>query len=422
MSYVNFFLEISNYIEMIISQGGYVFLFIFTVLEGIPLIGMIVPGHIAIVFGGFLAKIGTIDLFWAIVVSIVGALVGDYLGFFIGRRYGMSFIAKLRPYFSVFESSIEKAQSLLSKHTGKALIVGRFTPATRALMPFLVGTTQTSPAKFWFFNVIGGVSWVSISVIVGYLFGTAYHLASRNLGKIFLVAVLFVFLIIWGYKFMNSRFHIFKKYELFTLILNILSLFSFALIVDKLISNRFKLGFDVWLSVLMDRLNHLYPVIVSISKIISEVGSTINIGIIGLILVILMLIKKRWRLALIMFLSICLTALSTGVLKVLFASSRPINSLIPMIGDPSFPSGHSSMAASLFIILAYIFACNISSIIKRELLITGCIIAIIIIGISRLVLNVHWFSDVVGGWSLGIFMATASILFVRYIGILVIKR
>jgi membrane-associated phospholipid phosphatase len=60
--------------------------------------------------------------------------------------------------------------------------------------------------------------------------------------------------------------------------------------------------------------------------------------------------------------------------------------------------------------------------IKREVFIVLCILIAIAIGLSRLVLNVHWFSDVVGGWSLGLFIATGVILFIRYISVLLLKK
>ena len=59
---------------------------------------------------------------------------------------------------------------------------------------------------------------------------------------------------------------------------------------------------------------------------------------------------------------------------------------------------------------------------KREGFIALCVLAIIAVGVSRVMLNVHWASDVIAGWSLGVFCATGSILFVRYIGVLVLGK
>jgi undecaprenyl-diphosphatase len=80
------------------------------------------------------------------------------------------------------------------------------------------------------------------------------------------------------------------------------------------------------------------------------------------------------------------------------------------------------MAAAFFVVLAYFLAPKIHSWIKREIMIVACALAVIAIGLSRLVLNVHWTSDVVAGWALGVFMATGSILLVRYVGVLLVKK
>ncbi len=418
MNYINIFSSVKDFIEMFITSGGYAILFLSTILEGVPLVGMVIPGHITIVIGGFLARLGSLNLFWVLCFSILGALLGDYIGFAIGKKYGISFIAKIRPYFFITDEHILKAQTLLQTHTGKALIIGRFTPATRALMPFLVGTTSASIERFWFYNIIGGISWVTLSVLAGYIFGTAYHAFSHYLGKALIIAILATFLFVWGYKFINSRFHIFKKYELFTLILNILSLLAFAMTVDKLVDSSFKLNFDIWINLVVENYTKIHHYLINIAELISNFGSVYSIAITGSIIGIYLAFKKKWRSATIMILSISLTGFVSGLLKIIFMSPRPSTILI----DPSFPSSHSAMAATFFIILAYLLAPKIESWVKRESMIVLCVLITIAIGISRIILNVHWLSDVVAGWSLGIFLSTSSILFVRYVSILLLKN
>ena len=116
------------------------------------------------------------------------------------------------------------------------------------------------------------------------------------------------------------------------------------------------------------------------------------------------------------------TAFALGILKEFFMRVRPDNALIIMVNDPSFPSGHAGMAAAFFVVLAYFLAPKIHSWVKRELMIIICVLIVFAIGLSRLILNVHWTSDVIAGWSLGVFMATGSILLVRYLGALVTRK
>jgi hypothetical protein len=73
------------------------------------------------------------------------------------------------------------------------------------------------------------------------------------------------------------------------------------------------------------------------------------------------------------------------------------------------------MAGAFFTILTYFLCLKLKSRNSREISIIIFLLTILIIGISRLILNVHWFSDVLAGWSLGVFVATASILLVRFI-------
>ncbi len=80
------------------------------------------------------------------------------------------------------------------------------------------------------------------------------------------------------------------------------------------------------------------------------------------------------------------------------------------------------MAAALFMVLIYLLAPRISSLVKREIVIVVFVLLAVLIGLSRLILNVHWFSDIIGGWSLGLFMATSSILFIKYVSFLLIKK
>jgi membrane protein DedA with SNARE-associated domain/membrane-associated phospholipid phosphatase len=424
MHFLALFSHLTAYLESIITQTGYIFLFFVTTLEGVPLFGMFVPGHISIIIAGFFAKLDTLDLWWVLVVVLIGAVIGDYIGYYLGGKYGMKFIDRFRPYFFISDSHIDRANALLSKHTGKALIIGRFSPVTRALMPFLVGVTrQTSARQFWIFNTIGAILWVGSSIMIGYIFGAGYHVAAGYFGKFALFAVITSAIILWGYYFANKRFHVFKRYELFVVILNILSLYGLArTIQDAWAPRSFMANFDIYVNTLSDKLALGYPFVTSLFGWITTLGSTKIIGGLSLILLCYFLYRKRWRSAAIVVLSVGSTGFMLGIMKSFFMRVRPDNALWHISGDPSFPSGHAGMAAVFFVVIAYLYAPKIKSLIRRELYIVACVAAIVLIGLSRIVLNVHWASDVIAGWSLGIFLATTSILLVRYVSGLLQKK
>lgn len=429
-SIIHFFSYFTNNLEGWIAAGGYPFLFLAVLLEGLPLIGTVVPGHVTIFIAGFLAKIGLLNLWWVIAIAIIAAILGDSVGFFLGRKYGLSLIDRLKPYFFIKDEHIAKAQALLGKHTGKAMIFGRMSPITRALMPFLVGVGGTSVRKFWLFNIIGGIIWAGGSVLIGYALGFSYHAAATYFGRGLVIAILAAIIIIWGYRFANLRFHIFRRYELFVLILNVLSLWALAeTIEDALSAVPFMAGFDLWVNNLMA--THVGPALGNIADIVTNVGGTVVTGGLGLLLVVYFGVREKWRSATIMFISICSTSIMVASMKDFFMRLRPplqpsfhliFGSIQIDPTDWSFPSGHAALAAAFFFVVLYLFSPKIKGWISRESFIVFCVLCIIVVGLSRVILNVHWASDVIAGWSLGIFCATASILLVRYVGELFIKK
>ncbi len=420
MEHAPLFPVVAEYIKAIITNGGYAILFISTFLEGLPLIGMAVPGHVAILFGGFLAKIGTLNLYLVLILSSLGAILGDFLAFFLGRRFGISFIDRLKPFFFIRNEHLEKAQDLLMRHTGKAMIIGRFNPVTRALMPFLVGTNKTSHSKFWFFNVLGGISWVCISVGIGYVFGASYGYAVSFLGKFVVLAIILIALILWGYRFVNLRFHAFAKYEIFTLIINVISLLVFARTVqDALAPHSFLANFDVSVNLFVSE--HVSQPVIFIAQWVSKIGDSEVFLVLGILIGIGLLVRKKWRRGALTIIGIVGSAGILSILKDYFIRARP-DTAVEFITSFSFPSGHATMAAAFFVIVAYLVATSIRSWVKRELILVACVIAMFIVGFSRIILSVHWASDVIAGWALGTFVVTASILLVRYAAAIVKRK
>jgi undecaprenyl-diphosphatase len=416
---------VTDNIQAIISRGGYPFLFLMVFLEGIPFLGTAVPGHVTILAAGFLAKIGVLSLGYVLLLSAVAAILGDSVGFFLGRKYGLSLIDRLKPHFFITDAHVAKAQALLAAHTGKTMILGRLSPVTRALMPFLVGASETSAGKFWLFNIIGGIIWTAGSVMVGYAFGASYHAIAGYLGGFVVAAIVGAILIAWGYRFVNLRFAVFRRYELFALALNLISLGTLAATIqDAWSKHSFMANFDIWVNGFM--LRHVGPFggasglfLAHLAAWVSDMGHSAVFGLLGLALGGYFLYRKKWRSGGIMIMSVCSAGGVDLLMKDFFMRARPLDAL-QLLPDPSFPSGHATMAAAFLIAFAYLMARRIRSRTRRELLIVGSVLVIIAVGVARIALNVHWASDVIAGWSLGAFCATASILFVRYIGVLVL--
>ena len=424
MHYARYFTALANNLEALIVAGGYPVLFLLVFFEGMPLIGTAVPGHVALVAAGFLVKIGVFGLYPVLILSVAAALLGDFAGFLLGRKYGMGLIDRLRPYFFITHEHIAKARKLLDAHTGKAMIIGRFSPMTRALTPFLVGAGKVPAGKFWLFNAIGGASWAVLSVVLGYAFGAGYHLAAGYLGRFIVIAVVALILILWGYRFVNARFHIFRRYELFVLALNAFSLLGLAKVIqDATVIHPRLVAFDVWVYQFMASVREWASLITPAAVWVTNIGSTAVTGGLGLVIGVWLAVRQKWRSAAIMLLSVASSAFFTGLMKDIFRFHRPPNALVFIDpGDWSLPSGHAALAAAFFAAAVYLLAPKIHSWVKRELMIVASVLIVFLVGLSRIVLNAHWTSDVVAGWALGLFCATGSILLVRYVGALFYKR
>lgn len=409
--------NIINSLPDLLSGGGYWILGFIVLMEGLPIIGSFFPGHIAIISAGFLVKIGVLNLAWVLLVTIAMTTLGDILGFLLGRRYGYSLLTRYGKYIFLKEEHIEKAKNLINKHTGKSIILGKFSPVTRPLIPFIVGANGTHINKFWIYNIIGSTLWVVISILIGYVFGASYNAVAGSIGKFLSIAIVATILIIWGYKLVNKRFHVFKKYELFILGLNLISLWALAkTIQDSFSSNSFIANFDISVNVFVAE--NIAPYLINFSSFISYVGDTkVMLGA-GILIGLGFLIKKKYRRAGIMILSVASASVIIVFMKEMFMRARPENAsaIISELSDGSFPSGHAGMAAAFFVSSAYVFAPRVQSWVRREMLIVVCAGAGILIGLSRIALGVHWFSDVLAGWSLGIFLATGVILLVRFLG------
>jgi len=400
-------------LSSIIASGGYWILSIVVILEGLPIAGFVFPGHILIIFAGFLAKLGVLNLGMVIVVTIIGTILGDIMGFLMGRRYGYVFLQKFGKYVFLKEEHIERTKRLIDNHAGKAIILGKISPVTRSLTPFVVGASGIHIKRFWLFNIIGSI-WSTVSVMIGYIFGSSYHIVALYFGKFIMLAVVITVLVVWGYRFVNVRFHIFKKYELFILGLNIISLWALAkTIQDTLSSNSFLANFDIFINLFMAQ--YVGPSLARLGSLVSILGGLEVMSGLSIIIGLSFLFKKKWRRSAIILMSFISTAIALKVMKVLFMRARPDDAL-QVLTDPSFPSGHAGLSAMFFLVIVYILAPRIHSWVAREMLIVFSVIAVFLIGLSRIVIGVHWASDVIAGWSLGIFIATGVILLVRYIG------
>ncbi len=159
-------------IESIVSGGAISILLIAGIVfaESGLLIGFFLPGDSLLFGAGLAASQGKISLFWLIITVIVAAIVGDNVGYSIGRRAGPR-IFKKKDGILFRQEYLQKSEEFYEKHGGKTIILARFTPIVRTFAPVVAGAGKMSREKFMFYNVIGGVLWGGGITLLGYFIG-----------------------------------------------------------------------------------------------------------------------------------------------------------------------------------------------------------------------------------------------------------
>jgi len=404
MEFLNHILEIP---PDTLHNWGYLVMLAATLCETVPLFGILIPGQTLVITSGILVKMGILHFLPLILIISVGAILGDTVGYILGRKYGHDFLLKYGKYFLLKPSRFHKAKELIDNNVGKTLILGRLNSFTRATVPLVTGASKVNFRKFFMFNILGGIVWALTFVGMGYAFGTSYELVSKYVGKFVFFAIVGTIAIVCGYKFIEKRKHIFNKYHLYSLSLCIFSLWMFLKMAEDVYTRDFVLQIDTWLNIQVMTIWN--PLLNQIVIFITNIGGIINLSVLSTALFIALIITKKWYNSILLLCSMIGGVIGNELLKNLLQRPRPTNSLIP-VEDFSFPSGHAMMSIIFFSVLLYSFKDDIKKPIFKRLFITGNILLFILIGFSRIYLNVHWFSDVVAGFSLGLFWLTLLIL------------
>ncbi|MFN8079497.1 MAG: DedA family protein [Kineosporiaceae bacterium] len=164
--------------------------------EAAVFVGFVLPGETAVVLGGVLASQHVISI-WALgVLVVLAAIVGDSVGYEVGRHYGDS-VLDLGP-LRRHRSRLDGAREFLRTRGGSAVFLGRWTAFLRAVMPGLAGLSRMPYGTFLAYNALGGVVWGVTFCLVGYLAGNSYHLVEKVIGRGAAVMTVLVLLVAAG--------------------------------------------------------------------------------------------------------------------------------------------------------------------------------------------------------------------------------
>ncbi|WP_052688793.1 DedA family protein [Williamsia herbipolensis] len=155
--------------------------FLFPALEASIFIGVVVPGEIAVLIAGVIANGGRLELWEVLVAAVAGAIIGDFIGFEVGRRWGTTLLEKL-PERLVKPEHVDRGREALRKRGAVAVLFGRWIAALRALIPGLAGMSEVRLRTFVIANAIGGTIWACVVGSLGYIAGKSYKTVEKDLG------------------------------------------------------------------------------------------------------------------------------------------------------------------------------------------------------------------------------------------------
>jgi len=421
----------------LIEQYGYLVVFFGVMLEstGVPL-----PGETILLAAGFLAQRGHIDVGDAIVFGILGAVVGDQIGYWVGRKGGRPFVLRWGHYVRVTPERLERAERFFVRHGGKAVFLARFFAGLRVFGALVAGISQMRWRTFVFYNVLGGAVWATAVVLVGYLAGGSLGLVERWLGRATVVLAALVAVAVGfylAYRWVaNNRGRIVEygdaalayppvarlrerydrqlrwllrrltpgQYLGLHLTVGLMAaagcLWLFGGLAEDILTNDPLVRYD---RAIADYLHGVAnPPLTTFFLIVTTFGSIEVMVIVGVIVAAVLAWKRQWLYLGTWIAAVVGSAVLDRLLKELFARPRPFFEH-PLLRETSysFPSGHAMESLVVYGMLAYFAVLALESWRARTAVVFGAVLLVLLIGFSRMYLGVHYFSDVVAGYAAG---------------------
>lgn len=154
----------------LIETGSYVLLFAIVFVETGLLVGFFLPGDSLLFTAGVFASKGDLRLSVVLVGCTIAAILGDQLGYTIGRRVGPAL--ERRPDGRLFKQAhLHRAQDFFERHGPRTIVLARFVPIVRTFAPVLAGVGKMDRRKFTTYNVVGGIAWAVGVTLLGFFAG-----------------------------------------------------------------------------------------------------------------------------------------------------------------------------------------------------------------------------------------------------------
>jgi membrane protein DedA with SNARE-associated domain/membrane-associated phospholipid phosphatase len=434
-------LDLQSLLEDVSNTLGawtYLLVGVFAFAETGAFIGLVVPGETVMLLGGAVAGQGAIDIYLLIAVAWFSAWLGDTTSFFLGRRLGRSFVLDHGPRVGISHERFEKVEDYFDRHGGKTIFIGRFISLVRAFAPFIAGSSGMRYRAFVPYSILGTGLWASAHILVGYFFSRSIETAGKYAAKgAFALATLIVVVvgIVFLYRYFRApenRAAAVRRLEgrratawlvqlgrrpqirflwdrvtpggtfglEFTSLMATLAVASFVLVAYAVVVGG-EPGPTPGDETAMEIAGHLHSAaLTTVARAITALGSGAVVWALAAICAALLAWRRRWVEFWVLVAGMIIVQLGIVGVKEAVDRPRPPDPLVSATGS-SFPSGHAAHSVFYLWLAVTIVLRLRTGMARATAVVTAGFALTLLIGLSRVYLDVHYLSDVSAGWALG---------------------
>jgi membrane-associated protein len=176
-----------------IQAAGYLGITAVVFAESGLFVGFFLPGDSLLFTAGILASQGYLNITLLVLLTFVGAVLGDSVGYAFGKKVGPH-IFKKEGSFWFNPMHVEQAQKFFDTHGNKAIILARFMPVVRTFTPILAGVGKMQYKNFIAYNVVGGALWAAGLPLLGYYLGSVVPNIDKYLIPIIILIIIVSFI------------------------------------------------------------------------------------------------------------------------------------------------------------------------------------------------------------------------------------
>ena len=205
---IDVFLHLDKYLNVLLSQyngWAYLFLFVIIFIETGLVVTPFLPGDSLIFATGAIAATGgPISIPVIIPLLYVAAVAGDTVNYQIGHLLRERVNRREQIRFIKTEY-LDRTRAFFERNGGKTITIARFIPIIRTFAPFVAGVGEMSYRRFFGYNVVGGISWVTLLFCIGYFFGNISYV--KNHFSLVVIAIILISILPAVIAFVRNKRH-----------------------------------------------------------------------------------------------------------------------------------------------------------------------------------------------------------------------